>query len=91
MRYCKCWEIHNSSRLLPSIVLKSQFKSPSARKYFILGFPCDSQRVGVDYSRLDYAFRINSNINGQTPFQFYTFARARNIAMYSPTGIEVVE
>ncbi len=58
---------------------------------FILGFACDSQRVGVDYSRLDYAFRINSNINGQTPFQFYTFARARNVAMYSPTGIEVLE
>ena len=34
---------------------------------FILGFPADSQRVGVDYSKMDYAFRIQSNINGATP------------------------
>jgi len=58
---------------------------------FILGFPCDSQRVGVDYSRSDYAFRIQSGLNGATPFQFFTFARARNVAMYSPTGIEILE
>jgi hypothetical protein len=58
---------------------------------FILGFPADSQRVGVDYSKMDYAFRIQSNINGATPFQFFTFARARNVAMYSPTGIEILE
>ena len=65
--------------------------APDANSDFILGIPCDSQKVGVDYSMSDYSFRIKSDINGQTPYQFYTFVRCRNVALYSPTGIEVVE
>jgi len=58
---------------------------------FIFGIPCDSQRVGADYSTRDYAFRINSGLNGLSPFQVFTFARARNVAAYSPTGIDIIE
>ena len=66
-------------------------QAPDANSDFILGIPCDSQKVGVDYSMSDYSFRIKSDINGGTPFQFFTFVRGRNVALYSPTGIEVIE
>ena len=66
-------------------------QAPDADSDFILGIPCDSQRVGVDYSMSDYSFRIKSDINGTTPFQLFSFVRCRNVALYSPTGIEVVE
>tara|TARA_R110001592_G_scaffold266519_1_gene532227 strand:- start:3005 stop:4396 length:1392 start_codon:yes stop_codon:yes gene_type:complete len=66
-------------------------QAPDANSDFILGIPCDSQKVGVDYSMSDYSFRIRSNINGTVPFQLFSFVRCRNVALYSPTGIEVVE
>ena len=58
---------------------------------FLLGVPMDSQRQGVDFRQNDYSVRIQSALNDTNANTVYTFCRARNIAAFSPTGIEVTE
>ena len=64
---------------------------PDPDSNFILGIATDSGGQGVNYSREDYAVRLQSNLNGRTPQQFYSFFRARQVLSYSPTGVVVQE
>jgi len=58
---------------------------------FLLGVPMDSQRQGVDFRTNDYSVRIQSALNDTNANTVYTFCRARNVAAFSPTGVEVQE
>ena len=64
---------------------------PDPNSDFILGTAFDTAQQGVDYSMQDYAIRINSGLNGGTPYQFFSFFRARNVLNFSPMGIDVIE
>ncbi len=64
---------------------------PDPDSDFVLGVATDTSQQGVDYSRQDYAIRLQSDLNGATPFQFFSFFRARNVIQYTPMGVEVME
>ncbi len=61
------------------------------RTAFGLGVPMDSNRQGVSFKDREYAIRIQSELNDTDANAFFTFTRVRNIAAYSPTGINVIE
>lgn len=61
------------------------------RSVFGLGVPMDTTRQGVDFSSREYAIRIQSQLNNSDANAFFTFTRIRNVAQYSPMGIQVVE
>ena len=64
---------------------------PDPRSVFGLGVPMDSNRQGVSFKDREYAIRIQSELNDTDANAFFTFIRVRNIAAYSPTGINVIE
>ena len=61
------------------------------RSVYGLGVPMDTTRQGVDFSSREYAIRIQSDLRDQDANAFFTFTRIRNVAQYSPLGIQVVE
>lgn len=58
---------------------------------FVLGVPMDSQKVGANFKDREYAIRIQSGLNDTTANSLFTFVRCRNVAQYSPTGVNVIE
>lgn len=58
---------------------------------FGLGVPMDSNRQGVSFKDREYAVRIQSELVDTDANAFFTFTRVRNIAQFSPTGINVIE
>ena len=58
---------------------------------FVLGVPMDSQKQGANFKDREYAIRIQSGLNDTTANSLFTFVRCRNVAQYSPTGVNVVE
>ncbi len=58
---------------------------------FVLGVPMDSQKQGANFKDREYAIRIQSGLNDTTANSLFTFVRCRNVAEYSPTGVNVVE
>ena len=51
----------------------------------------DSNRQGVSFKDREYAIRIQSELADTDANAFFTFTRVRNIAQFSPTGINVIE
>ena len=66
-------------------------QTPDPNSNFVLGVPFDLGGQGVDFSKEDYAIRLQSGLNGLTPFQFGSYFRCRNVLQFSPQGIEVLE
>ena len=64
---------------------------PDPRSMYILGVPFDSQRTGVDFSTAQYTVRIQSGLNQRSPQSLFSFCTARNVVMYNPAGIQVLE
>ena len=58
---------------------------------FGLGCPMDTNRQGVSFNNVEYAVRLQSELNDTDANAFYTFTRVRNVAQFSPTGINIVE
>ena len=58
---------------------------------FILGFPTDSTRMGVSYKDREYAIRIQSELNNKNVNSFMTFSRFRQVATFSPAGLNIVD
>ena len=58
---------------------------------FILGVPMDSQKQGVSFKDREYAIRIQSGLDDTTANELHTFVRCRNVAEFSPTGVNVIE
>lgn len=58
---------------------------------FVLGVPMDSTKQGVSFRDREYAIRIQSGLDDTTANTLNTFVRCRNVAEYSPTGINVLE
>ena len=58
---------------------------------FILGVPMDSQKHGANFKDREYAIRIQSGLDNTVANNLYTFVRCRNVAQYSPTGVNVIE
>ncbi len=58
---------------------------------FILGVPMDSEKQGANFKDREYAIRIQSGLDDTTANSLFTFVRCRNVAEYSPTGVNVVE
>ena len=58
---------------------------------FLLGVPMDSTKQGVSFKDREYAVRIQSGLDDTTANTLHTFVRCRNIAEYSPTGVNVLE
>ena len=58
---------------------------------FVLGVPMDSQKQGANFKDREYAVRIQSGLNDTTANSLFTFVRCRNVAEYSPVGVNVVE
>jgi hypothetical protein len=58
---------------------------------FVLGVPMDSTRQGVSFKDREYAIRIQSNLDDTTANTLHTFVRCRNVAEFSPTGVNVLE
>ena len=58
---------------------------------FGLGVAMDSNRQGVSFKDREYAIRIQSELEDTDANAFFTFTRVRNVAQFSPTGINVVE
>ena len=56
-----------------------------------LGVPMDANRQGVSFKDREYAIRIQSELNDTDANAFFTFCRSRNVAEFSPAGINVVE
>ncbi len=46
-------------------------------------------RVGVDFKNTNYALRVESNLDGNSPNSVYTYVVAKNVLTYSPNGIMV--
>jgi len=66
-------------------------QTPDPNSNFVLGVPFDLSQQGVNFSKDDYAIRLQSGLNGLTPFQFGSYFRCRNVLQYSPNGVEVLE
>ena len=58
---------------------------------FILGIATDTGGTGIDYSRESYAVRLQSQLDGRSPYQFYSFFRCRQVLSYNPTEVVVME
>ena len=65
--------------------------APDPKSVWGLGTPMDSNKQGVSFRDREYAVRIQSELDDTTANAFFTFTRVRNLAEYSPTGINVVE
>ena len=57
---------------------------------FGLGVREDPYRVGVDFSKTNYAVRVESELPGDEPNSLFTYVLAANQLMYSPQGIQVM-
>ena len=66
-------------------------QTPDPNSNFVLGVPFDLSQQGVNFSKEDYAIRLQSGLNGLSPFQFGSYFRCRNVLQYSPQGVEVLE
>ncbi len=56
---------------------------------FGIGIRQDQFKVGVDYSRSPYSVRIQSGLDGDSPFSLFSYVLATNTLTYSPQGIKV--
>ena len=64
---------------------------PDPKSVWGLGVPMDANRQGVSFRDREYAIRIQSQLNDTDANSFFTFCRSRNVAEFSPAGINVVE
>tara|TARA_R100001198_G_C5225309_1_gene206118 strand:+ start:419 stop:1831 length:1413 start_codon:yes stop_codon:yes gene_type:complete len=71
---------------------QSQVKTSAAdpKQTFLLGFPTDSTRLGVSYKDREYAIRIQSELNNTSVNSFMTFSRFRQVAQFSPAGLNII-
>ena len=65
--------------------------SPDPRSIFGLGVCMDSNKNGVSFKSREYAIRIQSELNNTNANALFSFSRIRNVAQFSPAGINVVE
>ena len=65
--------------------------SPDPRSLFGLGVCMDSNKNGVSFKSREYAIRIQSELNNTNANALFSFSRIRNVAQFSPAGINVVE
>ena len=65
--------------------------SPDPKSLYGLGVPMDTNRQGVSFANVEYAVRLQSELNDTDANAFYTFTRVRNVAQFSPQGVNVVE
>ncbi len=65
--------------------------APDPKTLYGLGVPMDTNRQGVSFANVEYAVRLQSELNDTDANAFYTFTRVRNVAQFSPQGINVVE
>jgi hypothetical protein len=74
----------------------SQLDVPTARvvdekEVFGLGVAMDNlSRVGVNFKNQNYAVRIRSGLNGNSPNAMFSYVVSKNTLMWSPQGIQVV-
>lgn len=66
-------------------------QTPDPNSNFVLGVAFDTSEQGVDFSKTDYALRMQSGLNGSNPLQLGSYFRCRNVLQYAPQGVEVLE
>lgn len=73
--------------------LQAQNKTSAAdpKQVFLLGFPTDSTRMGVSYKDREYAIRVQSELNNTSVNSFMTFSRFRQVAQFSPAGLNILD
>jgi len=65
--------------------------SPDPRSIFGLGVCMDSNKNGVSFKSREYAIRIQSELDNTNANALFSFSRIRQIAQFSPAGINVIE
>jgi len=64
---------------------------PDPSSVYLLGVPMGVDGQGVNFSNREYALRIESELDDILANSLFTFARVKNVAQYSVTGIQIME